>query len=187
MFNLVDELNNYQTFDKTEQNDKTAILEFLKNNNNCFDRSNKMGHITAGALVCDELGFVLLNHHKATNRWIHFGGHSDGCEDCFKVAKREVFEETGIIDFKICEPKIFDVAVHVVPYSKTKNEPEHFHYDVNFLFVAKNHDFKISQESKEIKWVSIEEAEKLVDKNDVMMKRILKKYKSRFKSNKLFD
>lgn len=187
MFNLANELKSYQAFDKIEQKDKEAILDFLKNNDNCFDRSNKMGHITAGALICDEFGFVLLNHHKATNRWIHFGGHSDGCENCFEVAKREVFEETGISDFKICVPKIFDVAVHEVPYSKAKNEPKHYHYDINFLFITKNHDFKISQESKEIKWVSIEEAEKLVDKNDVMMKRILKKYKSRFKSNKLFD
>ena len=172
-FNLNEALDNYNPTDKNEKESLEKIKEFLKNNDNCFSRTNLEGHITARALVIDENGNVLLNHHKALNKWLHFGGHSDGESNSLNVAKREVMEESGIVDVNDFEGKIFDVDVHTIPENHAKNEPEHYHYDIRFLFMVKNKEFKISDESKEIKWVSFKETKKLVD--SLTMKRMLEK------------
>lgn len=177
MFKLLDKLRNYKPYDNKEQEDLTKIISFLECNTNCYDRSNLEGHVTAGAFVCDNEGNILLNHHRITDMWFQFGGHCDGEEDILNVAKREVEEETGIKVFTLGKKQIFDVAVNEISFNERKNEPAHFHYDINFLFVVNNHDFNISEESFDIKWVSINEALKLVDTEDYAMLRMIKKYK----------
>ncbi len=174
MFKLLDELKKYKPYDNKEQEDLIKIISFLECNTNCYDRPNLEGHVTAGAFVCDKQGNILLNHHKKSGMWFQFGGHSDGEEDSLNVAKREIMEEAGITNFELGTNSIYDVAVMRIPYSAKKNEPEHWHYDVNFLFIVDNHDYEISNESMEIKWVTIAEALDLVDKNDYGM---INKYK----------
>lgn len=175
-FNLVDQLNKYNPFDKDEKENVKKILDFLANNTNCYDRSNLKGHVTAGGLVVDGKGNVLLNHQKKTGMWFQFGGHSDGDTNCINVARREISEEAGIFDCKLISNEIFDVDVQQIDYNAKKNEPEHIHYDINFLFLVKDKNFEISNESTEIKWVTIDEAKNLISKEDKAMKRMLKKY-----------
>ncbi|MBR4270731.1 MAG: NUDIX hydrolase [Clostridia bacterium] len=182
MFNLIRELKSYKVFDKNEQDSVEQTIRFLENNVNCFDRSNLKGHITAGALVCDKEGNILLNHHKKSGMWFQFGGHCDGEEDCINVARREIMEEAGIENFVFGVPSIFDVAIMDIPYSVKKSEPEHKHYDVNFLFIVDTKSFDISNESVEIRWVTIDEAKELIDQNDVGMQRMIKKYENWFLS-----
>ena len=177
MFNLIEELKKYIAYDNREQEDVQKTILFLTNANNCFDRSNLTGHITAGAFVADTKGNILLNHHKEADMWFQFGGHSDKEENSLSVAEREVFEECGIKDYKLGVPSIFDVTINEIPYSKRKNEPEHLHYDINFLFIVDNYGYKTSNESIEIKWVHIDNSFDFVSKEDVGMIRMLKKYK----------
>lgn len=184
MFDLLKKLENYKSFDENEEQSRLATIEFLKQNTNCYDRSNKNGHITAGALVCDANGNILLNHHKITNMWFQFGGHSDGSSNSFEVAKREVFEESGIRDFLSQSDDILDVANNVVDARPEKDEPQHTHYDINFLFITKTNEFKISEESSDIKWVSIKQAKKLVSPEDISIKRMIAKYELWLKNNK---
>ena len=113
-FNLVDELNNYKPFNEQEKENVATVLNFLTNNINCYDRSNLKGHITAGGLVVDGKGNVLLNHHKKTGMWFQFGGHCDGESDCYNVARREISEEAGIFECELVSNKIFDVDVKFV-------------------------------------------------------------------------
>ena len=40
-------------------------------------------------MIIDKNCNVLLNHHKTLDKWIHFGGHSDGDSNSLNVAKRE--------------------------------------------------------------------------------------------------
>lgn len=176
MFNLIDELNDFIPMNKTEESNVKKVLDFLNNNQNCYDRSNLKGHITAGGLVVDMEGKVLLNHHKKTGMWFQFGGHSDGESNSLNVAMREIEEEAGLKNLQLISNKIFDVDVQKIDYSAKKNEPEHYHYDINFLFYTENKNFKVSNESSEIKWVAIEEAKGLIDKDDEAMKRMLAKY-----------
>lgn len=182
-FDLVNELNNYKPFDEQESKNVKTVLQFLRDNTNCYDRSNLAGHVTAGGLVVDGLGNVLLNHHKKTGMWFQFGGHCDGESNCLNVALREISEEAGIFDCKLISNKILDVDVQKIAYSAKKNEPEHFHYDINFMFLVKEKNFNISNESSEIKWVTIEEAKELVSSSDKAMQRMLAKYQAYCKEN----
>lgn len=183
MFNLFEEVKNHLPYDFDEAESKRKILNFLLDNKNCFSRTNLTGHITAGGFVCDGKGNILLNHHKASGMWFQFGGHSDGNPNSLEVAIREISEEAGITNLKLAINGIFDLDVQTIPDRPKKNEPEHLHYDINFLFITDNHDFQISDESTEIKWVTIEEAKKLVNTKDVAMIRMIDKYEEYLNNN----
>lgn len=184
MFDLFKELSSYNPANLEENNNKNQIIQFLKTNTNCYDRSNLKGHITAGGLVVHSDGEILLNHHKKTGMWFQFGGHCDGNSDILSSAKREINEEAGIFNLKLLSNKIFDADVQQISYNQKKNEPEHFHYDINFLFLTDEKDFKVSNESSEIKWVTIAEAKRLINKDDKAMQRMLAKYENYLLKNK---
>lgn len=54
----------------------------------------------------------------------------------------------------------------MIPENIVKNEPAHYHYDIRFLFIVKNKEFKISDESKDAKWMSIAQAKQLMTTPD---------------------
>lgn len=178
-FDLYKALNEYKPEDNSEKESVQKTIEFISTSSNCFSRTNLKGHITGSALVIDGKGNVLLNYHKQLDKWLQFGGHSDDDPNTLNVAKREVFEESGINEIDDLDGKIFDVDVHIIPDCKSKCEPEHYHYDIRFLFIAKNKDFKISDESKKLKWFSYEEALKMVH-NQSTIRMINKAAKRKF-------
>ncbi len=161
-FDLYKAIENYNPKDESEKECVGKMKEFLRTNDNCFSRTNLKGHITAGALVMDKNGNVLLNHHKALDKWLLFGGHSDGESNSLNVAKMEIMEESGITEFDDLGGKILDIDVHIILENSAKQEPAHYHYDIRFLFIVKNKDFKISDESKEAKCMSINEAKQVM-------------------------
>lgn len=175
-FDLEYELSRFVPFDSVENENVGRVRDFVLSNKDCYSRKNLAGHITAGGLVVDMKGNVLLNHHKKTGMWFQFGGHSDGESNSLNVAKREILEEAGLNNLQLISDKIFDVDIQKIDYSAKKNEPEHFHYDINFLFFVNDKRFKISSESTEIKWVTIAEAKRLISKDDHAMQRMLAKY-----------
>lgn len=177
MFDLIEELKKYKAFNEQEEFARLKTLEFLKNNTNCFSRTNLLGHVNAGGLVVDNAGNILLNHHKILDMWFQFGGHSDGNPDSLEVAKREIEEEAGLTDLEMISHGIFDVSVNQIDANEKKHEPKHYHYDINFLFKANSKNFVISSESKELKWVTIKEAEELISSDDESMMRMIEKYK----------
>lgn len=172
-FDLLDALSEYEPIDENDKKILNLFIEFLKTNNNCFDRKNFNGHVTAGALIMDREANVLINHHKDLDMWLMFGGHSDGNSDSLAVAKREVEEECGITEYDDLGGKILDIDYHEVPENPHKNEPAHYHFDVRFLFIVNDNYYKISNESKEAKWVTIEEAKILMKSADKI--RVLNK------------
>ena len=102
--------------------------------------------------------------------WLFFGGHSEGETNPLNTAKREVREECGITEYDDLGGKIFDVDVHIILDDSIKNEPEHVHYDIKYLFIVNKKDCKISNESINIKWVNIKEARQLLtDKDQIRM------------------
>ncbi|MEI6462659.1 MAG: NUDIX hydrolase [bacterium] len=168
-------LKDFISFDKKEEESRLAIIKFLENNENCFDRTCIPGHITGSSFVVSEdFSEVLLNHHMKLDKWIQFGGHSDGEANPFNVALRETFEESGLPDVKFIYPYtgIFCLDHHPIPAHK--GEPDHIHYDVRIILMAKRSaKLKVSSESKEIKWIKIEDIEKY--NSEVVMQRMIKK------------
>ena len=145
------------------------------------------GHITGSALlVSEDRKRVLMNHHKKLNKWICFGGHADGEEDILNVAKREVQEESGIDNITAPLDDVLDIDIHKIP--ETLKEPSHRHFDIRCVFAVadkKYEKFKISDESKELKWCNYREACTLIDSNDVGMLRLLTKWYESSTQNKV--
>lgn len=134
-------------------------IDFVSQNDHCFDRSLLTGHVTGSAwIVSPDREQVLLIHHRKLDRWLQPGGHADGDPDVAAVALREAQEETGLTSLKILGPEeaptIFDVDVHSIPvHGQT---PEHLHYDIRFLLEADPAEpFGISDEIKNIRWFSL--------------------------------
>ncbi len=132
-------------------------IDFVKAHPDCFERSLKVGHVTAAAWVLDKSGRrVLLTHHRKLDRWLQLGGHVDGDPDVLAGAAREAREESGIDLLEIVSEKIFDLDIHRIP--ARGDEPEHLHYDARFLFRANgSEDFTVSDESHDLAWVPLEQ------------------------------
>lgn len=159
-FDLIAALRTYQPWDNIEALSVAKTLDFLiyGDENNKYVRTNLAGHITGSAFLFNrDYSKVLLTHHKKLNRWLQFGGHSDGDTNTLHVAQRETTEESGIANFTPLTNEIFDVDAHTIPANATKNEPAHTHYDIRFAFVTDQADFVVSDESDTLQWFTLDE------------------------------
>lgn len=124
-------IQNYLLQNRTPHSD--VLLDFLDSNENFYSRDNDIGHITSSAFILDDsLENVLLIHHKKYDMWLSPGGHVDAGETSLMAAERE----TGVKGIILLKPTILDVDIHRIPYSAKKEEPEHWHFDVRYLFKA---------------------------------------------------
>ena len=128
-------------------------------------RKNIFGHLTASAFVVNEdLSKTLLVNHNIFGGFIYPGGHADGETDLFRVAKREVEEETGLVAEPLINSKIFAIQTTPIKGHIKKGEyiSAHIHYDILYLLVAKNLDMEkiriLESENSAVKWVSLEES-----------------------------
>lgn len=174
---LLDKIRKYVPVNGIEEHYKLHIQSFIENHSSCFDRECLGGHITGSSFVIDESKQnILLMHHKKYNIWVQFGGHCDSDPDVLNVAKRELEEESGITNYSLILEDIFDVDVHKIP--KHNNVPEHFHYDVRFLFQVPL-DVQINMQESEvndIKWFKITEVMNIEnsDFNERVYQKLLK-------------
>ena len=152
------------------------LTAFVERADDPFSRGNLAlgsgGHLTGSALLLspDENSFALIWHEKLA-RWLQPGGH---CEpetdaDLAETARRELIEETELPGdaLELLSSAPFDVDVHVIPARQDGSEPEHFHYDVRYLFrLSGPHDFP---DGVKARWVSLSEAQSLHDTSLVRM------------------
>ena len=179
---LLSTLKAYRTAFEEEKKSLADLIVFVEQNSDCFERSNLKGHITGSAwLLSPDEQKVLLTHHKKLNRWLQPGGHSDGDPDTRRVALREAVEESGIAQIDFVQTDIFDVDVHIIPENKSKNEPEHKHYDVRFLLKAATEDFIVSAESHALKWASKNELARMEKNGEInaSITRMVRKWQQR--------
>jgi 8-oxo-dGTP pyrophosphatase MutT (NUDIX family) len=130
--------------------------DWLRDEPRPFHRETQAGHFAGSAwLVSADGERVLLMHHRKLQRWLQLGGHADGDADLSNVALREAEEESGLVDLHVL-PEIFDMDLHVIP--ARRDEPEHWHYDVRYVVVARGSEaFTVNEESLELAWRSIAE------------------------------
>lgn len=150
------------------KNEQAKFLELIENNKTSFhERENLNGHITASMLVFnDDYTKVLLALHGKFNRWLQLGGHWDEInETSLQTAIREMFEEgfgDKEVPFELLIQSPLDLDVH--------NAFTHEHYDL--CYACKVSDESLAQcsfESKEVKWVDINE---VINNTDVYRPRI---------------
>jgi 8-oxo-dGTP pyrophosphatase MutT (NUDIX family) len=136
------------------------VRQFVRANPDCFERTNREGHVTGSAwIVSADRRYYLLTHHRKLGRWLQLGGHADGDPDPAQVALREAREESGMQEFEAFRPDgellPLDVDVHLIPASA--REPAHLHHDVRYLLIAASgQPLLASRESLEVRWFRIE-------------------------------
>lgn len=156
---LIKSIQAYKAFDENEALYIPEFLNLLKEEN-CYQRSNLHGHITASVWVTNKSkDQVLLLHHKKLDKWLQPGGHADGNENLIAVAMKELEEETGLSNVSLQSHKIFDLDIHTIP--ERKGVPIHKHYDVRFLVVADVSEKLLqNHESTALRWFHLDKVPK---------------------------
>lgn len=161
-------LKKYKPKDSYEAQMVERTIGFVDTYRNCFERTLAIGHITASIWITDEKQeLALLCHHKKLNKWLQLGGHCDGNPNVHEVALKEAQEESGLQNFKFKSEAIFDVDIHKIP--KHKDVEAHLHYDIRFwLFANAKLPLTISNESKDLKWLPINEIHQYNNERSIM-------------------
>lgn len=117
--------------------DIAPVLTLLDQEAELNSRKEFRGHVTAGAVLTDSHGQVLVIHHRALSKWLLPGGHTEPEDTTLQqAALRELAEETGIPahDVEAACPRPLHIDIHTIPANVAKQEPEHRHIDFRFLF-----------------------------------------------------
>jgi 8-oxo-dGTP pyrophosphatase MutT (NUDIX family) len=167
---LIDTLIRYVAFNSHEEKMKSRFLTFVRNNEDCFKRELLIGHLTASCWVMNEKkDEVLLIHHVKLDKWLQPGGHCDRDENVYRVAKKELEEETGLIPI-LDNNSIFDLDIHTIP--ERKGIAEHEHFDIRFLFVVNRLDELVyNHETKGMKWLKLNDISNYNSEESVLRMR----------------
>ncbi|MCF0107180.1 MAG: NUDIX hydrolase [Holdemanella sp.] len=173
------ELLAYIPYNEQEVNDKKIMIEFLKNHEDAYDRSNEIGHMTTSSWIVNaDHTKVLMVYHSIYQSFSWTGGHADGNKNLLQVAYKEAMEETGIGYLKILDESIF--SIEIIPVSghmkKGKYISSHLHFNVTYLFEGKEEDaLHIKEdENSAVEWIEIKDLKEKVSE-PWMMERIYSK------------
>lgn len=137
-----------------QQGLREEYLAFLTEHPAAMARTNRIGHLTASALVVDHRrARVLLTLHPKVGRWIQLGGHCEAGDGSLAAAAiREVVEESGIDDVALSAEPI-DLDRHPVRCGDGMSE----HLDVRYLAVVADDAVPtISAESLDLRWFDLD-------------------------------
>jgi 8-oxo-dGTP pyrophosphatase MutT (NUDIX family) len=153
---LLRRLRDHRAADVRERAHRVAIDALLRDTQDPFDRARfDPGHVTAsGVVLSPDLTTVLLVHHRALDRWLQPGGHVEPSDpDVEAAARREVLEETGLRTLARvgADGAPFDVDVHPIP--ARPGQPAHRHFDVRFVFVARDTGIRGGSDVRAVAWV----------------------------------
>ncbi|WP_018638738.1 NUDIX hydrolase [Parafrankia elaeagni] len=129
-------LTSYVARHPEDEGSLAAVFALLDAGADLTSRREFRGHVTAGAVLRDPDGRVLLVRHRALDRWLLPGGHLEATDDSLRdAALRELCEETGIARAAVVPAGSapVHVDVHPIPANPVKGEPAHQHIDVRFL------------------------------------------------------
>lgn len=173
---LLAQLAAYEVAHPAEAETVALFTGFVRSQPECFERTLSIGHVTGSAwIVTPDGSEVLLTHHRKLDRWLQLGGHADGDPDVIAVALKEAREESGLEEFELLGDGIFDLDIHPIP--ARKNEPEHLHYDVRYVFRATGPTvFTVSEESHDLRWVPVEEVQTLTTEESML--RMVRKWQA---------
>lgn len=126
-----------------EPDERLALLRWQLGERHALDDRRTMpGHVTTSAFVVSpDHAQVLLIDHKTIGRWLQPGGHYELAATFAASAAREAIEETAVSGLALHPwhrggDLPFAIDSHEVPGKAARNEPPHFHHDLQYLFVA---------------------------------------------------
>lgn len=158
------------TYLKRYPEEAAALAEparLLHQSRNSASRRTFPMHVTVGALLVRDEAEVLPIEHRAYGLLLQPGGHLEP-EDTTLIdaAVRELVEETGVdadaVFFASQTPAYVEFGQ--VPARPDKDEPDHYHLDIGFVFTAVHAEIGRIQESEVTGagWYPLPVAERLV-------------------------
>lgn len=158
-------VEDYLTVFPTETEKVRLLRERLLLDERFNHRKSFSGHGTGAAIVLSpDRTKILLIHHRILDKWMQPGGHWDPEDpNPWTVALREAEEETGVamaseLHVDPDRPHIpLDIESHHIPANPKKDEPEHYHHDFRYAFVAQSEQL-VHQEKEvvEAAWVPVD-------------------------------
>jgi 8-oxo-dGTP pyrophosphatase MutT (NUDIX family) len=153
------------------------IAHLIENEPRAAMRDCFPAHLTGSAFVLNEAcDAAALIFHRKIQKWMQPGGHADGDFLLERVAWREAFEETGLEGLRFVRlpggakdsPLLpFDVDIHLIP--EHGSVPEHYHFDVRYLLVAKaSSRFFQTDEVGGIEWIPLSRVAALTGERSVL-------------------
>lgn len=166
--NLKEQIENYKPYNEQEEKDKEIMLKYINTFDDVLTRNNEFGHFTASSwAVNKQRTKVLMIYHNIYKSWAWTGGHADGEENLLNVAIRELKEETGVKNVRVLNNDIFSLEIICVDghVKRGKYVSSHVHLNVTYLLeVDEEEILKIKEdENSGVKWVNIEDVEKVTD------------------------
>ena len=182
---LTEQIRHYTPANEQEPADREVILAFLAENEDAFERENRIAHMTASAWVVNrERTKVLMVYHRIYDSWSWTGGHADGETDLFAVAVREVKEETGIKKVIPVSRDIFSLETLTVDKHEKRGKyvPSHLHLNLTYLMEADDSEplTVCEVENKGVAWFTLDEALK-ASTEPWFVKRIYSKLNEKLK------
>ena len=154
------------------------LLDVVDENNNLIGKTEDreiihqkgLYHREVGIWIMNEKGEILVqkrsaNKKQAPNKWGITAGHVDAGEEPIKVAIREVFEEIGL-ELSKEEIEFLFIAKKHKKFSDTQ-----YNNNFQYIYFAKTNkkieEYVIQEEElSELKYISIEELEKVIENKD---------------------
>lgn len=119
---------------------------------------------------------VFIVHHKKSDLWLSPGGHIDEGEGLLEALNREIDEELGVKQLFQKTPSPFLLTITPI---ENKVQPCKMHFDIWYLINTDGANFNVDpKEFHDTKWLTIDEAEKIVtdSSNRKALEIIKKKY-----------
>lgn len=151
----------YEPYNEQEKKDKEIFLKYINTFDDVLTRKNEFAHFTSSAFVINKSkDKVLMIYHNIYDSWNWPGGHADGESDLFKVAIKELEEETGIkrVVSIMNEILSIDTLPSLGHFKRNKYVSAHTDLSVSYLIEAdENEPIRVKEdENSDVKWIPIE-------------------------------
>lgn len=154
-------IQQYHPTSPKEESDQKKILSLLDScSTSALTRDNLSFHFTASAFVMNpKLDHVLMVYHQIYQSWSWPGGHADGNPNLESVARKEVWEETGLGELTLLFPGPVSLDLLSVGMHRKKERliASHQHISVAYAFTADD-TYSLSanlEETKGVRWIPL--------------------------------
>ncbi|MEY9937658.1 NUDIX hydrolase [Streptacidiphilus sp. MAP5-3] len=137
------------------------VLALIQGGIDLGDRNDPRQHATAGAVLFNREGKILLVHHKGLDMWVQPGGHVEHHDSQLTdAALRELTEETGITRDLVRPLLNSPVQIDTGNYPAAPGHPAHLHVDFRYAFVTDADVTKLqAEEIADARWYDLDDPE----------------------------